>query len=196
MSGTFIEAARRAQIIEGAVDVIADGGYHSASLAAIAKRAGVAKSALVYYFDTKDALLRQVLEEVWAEIGRRTEAAVAVHSDAAARLMAYAEAYLEVVDDQRRRVVAAVTIAVAHRDADGTPLYLVPEESESLLHQLVRRGMAAGVVRGESADDVASVIEHLVDASITHVQRDPSADLRPITREILRLIRDGVLREV
>ncbi|PFG18638.1 TetR/AcrR family transcriptional regulator [Serinibacter salmoneus] len=195
MNGTFIEAARRAQIIDGAIDVIAERGYHAASLASIAARAGVAKSALLYYFDSKDALLRQVLEEVFAEIEKRVEAAVAAQSDAAARLMAYASTYLQMVDEQRRRVVAAVTIAVAHRDADGTPLYLVPEESEGLLLRLVRTGLASGAVRGESARDVASVIEHLLDASITHVQRDPDADLRGITREILRLIRDGVLRE-
>ena len=48
---SFIEAARRAQLIESAIETIATLGYVHASLAQVAKRAGISKSVITY--DTK-----------------------------------------------------------------------------------------------------------------------------------------------
>ena len=59
---SFIEAARRAQILEAAVETIADLGFANASLAQIAKRAGISKSVIGYYFPSKDDLVRAVVD--------------------------------------------------------------------------------------------------------------------------------------
>ena len=50
---TFTEAARRTQIIECAIETLATLGYAQASLAHIAKRAGISKGVIVYYFSSK-----------------------------------------------------------------------------------------------------------------------------------------------
>lgn len=53
-SRSFIESARRRQLIEAAVATVNDVGYHRASLAEIAGRAQIAKSAVAYYFSSKE----------------------------------------------------------------------------------------------------------------------------------------------
>src|ERR1700678_447656 len=63
---SFIEAARRAQIIECAIDAIAELGFAQASLAQIAKRAGVSTGVILYYFAGKDELIRAVGAHVFA----------------------------------------------------------------------------------------------------------------------------------
>src|ERR1700678_4434230 len=63
---SFIEAARRAQIIECAIDAIAELGFAQASLAQIAKRAGVSTGVISYYFAGKDDLIRAVAAHVYA----------------------------------------------------------------------------------------------------------------------------------
>jgi AcrR family transcriptional regulator len=81
--GTFIETARRAQIIECAIDAIAELGYPKASLEQIAERAGVSASVIIYYFGSKKGLVREVgnhitflrtayLEEIALETTART----------------------------------------------------------------------------------------------------------------------------
>ena len=50
---TFTEQARRRQIVEGALEVIAEQGYPQASLARIAEHIGIAKSAVLYHFTNK-----------------------------------------------------------------------------------------------------------------------------------------------
>src|SRR5882757_6604673 len=62
---SFIETARRAQIIECAIEAIADLGFAQASLAQIAKRAKVSSGVILYYFAGKDELIREVVAHVF-----------------------------------------------------------------------------------------------------------------------------------
>src|SRR5262245_30222494 len=63
---SFIETARRAQIVECAIEAIADLGFAQASLAQIAKRAKVSTGVILYYFASKDDLIREVVAHVFA----------------------------------------------------------------------------------------------------------------------------------
>ena len=55
-----------ARILEAAERVFAERGFGAATTAAIARRAGLPKANLHYYFRTKEALYRQVLENILA----------------------------------------------------------------------------------------------------------------------------------
>ena len=91
---TFTHRARRAQLIDSAVSVLAESGYQAASLSAIASRAGVSKGVVSYHFAGKDDLLGQVVGEIYAAAGAAIATRVAPAGDAAARLLAYVEACL------------------------------------------------------------------------------------------------------
>lgn len=77
--GTFIERARRAQLIEVTIELVADEGYRGASLARIAERAGISKAAVLYHFASKDALVHaahgHTLTELVADVSRALSAA-------------------------------------------------------------------------------------------------------------------------
>jgi TetR/AcrR family transcriptional regulator len=59
-----IRTLNRARILQAAEEVFAEQGYRGATTAAIAGRAGLPKANLHYYFGTKEALYRAVLEGV------------------------------------------------------------------------------------------------------------------------------------
>lgn len=61
--------AARDSILRAAHDVFAADGYRSASLDAIAQRAGVTRGALLYHFRSKEALLRAILDVRDDELG-------------------------------------------------------------------------------------------------------------------------------
>lgn len=61
---TFIEAARRAQLAQCAVEVIADAGLAKASMARIAARARVSVGVISYHFGNKAGLIDAVVGEV------------------------------------------------------------------------------------------------------------------------------------
>ena len=56
-----------AEIIEAAVRVFAECGYEGSAIASIAASAGLSKQNLMYYFPTKQALYRRVLDDVLDE---------------------------------------------------------------------------------------------------------------------------------
>lgn len=59
------EQDRRQQILEGALHVFSEMGYHKASIKEIAKAAGIKSSALIYhYFADKKAVLQAILTEL------------------------------------------------------------------------------------------------------------------------------------
>jgi TetR/AcrR family transcriptional regulator len=83
-----------ARILEAAEAVFASAGFSGARTAAIARRAGVPKANLHYYFGTKEALYRKVLEnilEVWLGLGD----SIRPGADPAEALAAYVAAKVE-----------------------------------------------------------------------------------------------------
>ena len=77
---SFIEEARRAQIIEAAIDVIADLGASQSSLAKIAERANISTSLILYHFKDKEELFNIVLGSISTEWKAAATAAMAQHT--------------------------------------------------------------------------------------------------------------------
>lgn len=195
-SQTFTEKARRAQIVQAAIDTVNQVGYPRASIAEIARRAGVAKSAIVYYFGTKDTLLLHVVEHVYTELDKVLVQSVAPHSEPAARLRAYAEAYLAHLDAHRAEMAAGTEIVVSHRGADDVPLYLTgTDEDSALLREILSDGMERGVFRPIPLLIAVSLIESLLDLATTELQRDLTANLTDLLPEIVTIIFRGLAND-
>lgn len=99
--------AAEARILQAAEEVFATAGFSGARTAAIAKRAGVPKANLHYYFRTKEELYRRVLESVlavWLAMGD----SILPGADPAAALTAYIAAKVE---HSRRRPHASKVFA-------------------------------------------------------------------------------------
>src|SRR5690242_10970420 len=75
-SRSFIEDARRAQIVAAAIDVIADVGFAQASLARIARQAGISKGLISYHFAGKEELMTEVVVVTYTAIADHVLAAM------------------------------------------------------------------------------------------------------------------------
>jgi AcrR family transcriptional regulator len=99
----------RAQILDAAEELIAARGVHSAALAQIAKRAGVAVGTLYNYFADRDALIRALFESRRAVLRPKLQAAA---SNARAlpfepRLRQFVRDLLTAFEENRRFVKVA-----------------------------------------------------------------------------------------
>lgn len=59
---------RRGQILERALEVFAEQGYHGASISDVVKAAGVARGTFYLYFDSKEAIFLDLLDELLATL--------------------------------------------------------------------------------------------------------------------------------
>ncbi len=105
---TFADEARRKQLVECAIEVIAEEGFARASLARIAQRAGVAKSVVLYHFANKDELVEQVLAAVAMASAETLPERIAAAGTARDKLRVIIESLVEFLDTHRTYTLAAL----------------------------------------------------------------------------------------
>lgn len=191
---SFLEEARRAQILEAAIATVTEVGYPNASIGAIAQRAQTSKSVISYHFAGKDELLEQVVTQVYGEIGEAVEAAIAAEQTWAAKLRAVITTELEFMGAHRARMLAASDIAVSHRGSDGTPVFLdAGEEEIAALLAILRAGQDAGEFVDVDPTVTARTIVHAIDAALTEARKDACLDLVDYGDKLVALLLRAVL---
>ncbi|GAA5135367.1 TetR/AcrR family transcriptional regulator [Pseudonocardia adelaidensis] len=182
---TFTESGRRAQIVEAAIEVIAEVGYAKASFTRIAKHAGLSSTGMIsYHFAGKDDLLAVCV----AEIERVTGAFMQPRIDAAeghvAQLRAYVEANVALVGEHPAAVRALIDI-VKNRAARSAAV----DGRLALFEEHFRAGQAAGVFRPFDARTAAIALTTGLDAVVVTAATDPPgpAELARIGRELADL---------
>ncbi len=188
---TFIETARRAQIVQAAIDTIADLGYANASYAQIAKRAGLSSTGLIsYHFHSKDELIEQVVAEVVAA----GQAYQTPHVDAAdgarEKLRAYIESNIEFMATHPAHITAvAYVLAALPRERSGQPAPYADlhERGIALLERFMRQGQRSRELRRFNTRVMALAIRAAIDAVAYEIATGPELDLSITARELGQL---------
>jgi TetR/AcrR family fatty acid metabolism transcriptional regulator len=90
--------AKRARILDAAVKVFADRGFFTATVAEIARAAGVADGTIYLYFKSKDDLLLRLFDEKMSDLLTEARAAIDSEGSAAARLRRFITLHLALVE--------------------------------------------------------------------------------------------------
>ncbi|SER52553.1 TetR/AcrR family transcriptional regulator [Mycolicibacterium nivoides] len=185
---TFTEQARRRQIVEGALEVIAEQGYPQASLARIAEHIGIAKSAVLYHFTNKSEVVEAVFTEIFTLGAAVIVPAVDAETTAAAKLSAYIRANIAFVVANRSAAVAMLELISGYRDADGLR---VDQAAAKAVQENPPTGdlaaldpqsiFAAGVEAGEFRElsplFMKNILRGALDSAAQEYARDPGYDV-------------------
>ncbi|GII03035.1 TetR/AcrR family transcriptional regulator [Planobispora takensis] len=184
---SFIETARRAQIVACAIEVIAEVGYAQTSLALIAKRAGISKGVISYHFKGKDELIQQVVDEAFTSGDAFVRSRIEGQMTAAAMLRAYIEATVEFYRTHRAHMTVLLDIWSAFRHEDGRPkLDTTANEPEmAAVEEILRFGQLAGEFREFSTRVMAVTLKQAVDGVLTQMAAYPDLDFDAYTRELV-----------
>ncbi len=66
------EGNKEKDIIEAAVEVFAQRGYHNAKIAEIAKAADVSTGTVYLYFESKEKILKEIFKQLWLDLTTKT----------------------------------------------------------------------------------------------------------------------------
>lgn len=185
---SFIEEARRAQIITAAIETLAEVGYVKASMAQIANRAGISTSLILYHFKDKEELIMQTLADlssVWMEyVQTRVEAG----TSARAKLHLYIESNLAYMGTRPSQFTALMEIVFNVRDAENKLIYLTSEDDPSLaqLESLLVEGQRSGEFRQFNVHNMAIAIRGAIDGFLGQVNKS-SVQLKTFTSETIEL---------
>ncbi|OLR90054.1 TetR/AcrR family transcriptional regulator [Actinokineospora bangkokensis] len=187
---TFVDAARRAQLVRCTVEAIAEVGMRKASLAEIARRAGITKGAIFYHFANREELVNEVLVTLLTEGARYMGERIAEQADPAAELRAYLESNIDYIATHRAEVAALVAIAMNHTDERGGAREVdasVYGESLRPLEDILRRGQEQGLFCAFDTRTTAMTIRAAIDAIGPQLSAIPDLDLDRYTTELVAL---------
>lgn len=188
MDRTFTNQARRAQIVQAAIDAIAELGYAKASFAQITKRAGLRSPRMIsYHFADKNDLIRQIAVEVFTAGARY----IYEHTEAAetdqGKLRAFLEANLRFLREHPKEV-AALTEIGRHLRADEGEAYTstrAQEVSVQSLETLLAQGQSSGEFRDFDVRSMAIMIRAAVDGAAQRLREEPEFDFDAYSREVV-----------
>ena len=105
------------QIIEAAVVVIAENGYHQAQVSKIARQAGVADGTIYLYFENKEDILISVFREKMGMFVERIEEVIAGKETAAEKLLVMIESHFKILsNDHHLAIVTQLELRQSNRD--------------------------------------------------------------------------------
>jgi AcrR family transcriptional regulator len=150
-------ARRRQDLLLAARNVFAENGFRRATVDEIARRAEVAKGTIYLYFETKEAILAelvlQALAELSAELERANDGCSVLHPDEKLRAMAGAYLAFAQRSPDYYRLINAFDHGDFEEGVSGERRQQILIESTrtlDLVSQAIADGMALGLfVRGE-----------------------------------------------
>lgn len=166
-----------------AIDVIAEVGWAQTSIRKIADRVGVAMSAVLYHFGSKDNLVDAIIEEMYRAALAVVVPAVDAESTANGKLNAYIRASVRYFDTHRVHLAALTQIGTTYQPSDGRrfdELGLNPELMEELVALDPTAILLAGQRDGEFGDfpvvSMSIALRGAVNAAVEKIMRDPDFD--------------------
>jgi len=181
---SFIEEARRRQIVETAIQTIATQGFSQASLAEIARKAGISKGVISYHFAGKDELVEEILRSLLQQPAEFIKERVGHHQSALDQLRAYIEANFEFMESHRDNYVALVDLW-GRRGSAGEENRCNAEAYEPSRHYLAHM-LEAGRERGEFRHLPVRATASLIQASIDGVMLQWVFDADSIDLDVCR----------
>jgi TetR/AcrR family fatty acid metabolism transcriptional regulator len=186
---SFIETARRAQIIECAIEAIAELGFAQASLAQIARRAGVSTGVTLYYFAGKDELIREVVAHVFATGQAFIQPRVDDQATARGALRAFIEASVGFLAAHPNHARAVMNIIRGGRADANPPIFdpVVVRPRQAGFRGILEWGQREREFRTFGVGVMVETIVEALDAIPPQLAADPSLDLGAYAAELVEL---------
>lgn len=178
VKGSFIEEKRRRQIIDAAIDTIAEHGAASASFSKIAARVGISPSLISYHFASRSELVAAVANTMNADLDAALEQAIEGADSylAAARLLV--DGFVRYADHNRNQMLALQQLAVGSGPSDReAAAVLDPDHAIAEWQEFLREGQQAGEFRDFDLRTVALCLHALLTGVPRELFVNPELDV-------------------
>lgn len=191
---TAIERLRRTQIIASTRDIVAEVGYHQASLSRIAERVGITKGVISYHFGNKDGLIEAVLREIIHQgatfVGERLQRCTTWREG----IRVYIGASIEFLVEHPSSVRAILSILNNVRPLPSLADTEVAN-AESFLAGLLRGGQEAGEFGEFCPQTVAMLIRNNLDHLPWRMAEKPDFDVLAHRDRLIALVETVILTD-
>jgi AcrR family transcriptional regulator len=180
---SFVSSARRAQIVEAAIETLAEVGYANASLSRIAVRLDISKGVISYHFAGKEDLIAEIVRQVLQRARAYMQPRIEAQTTGPEMLRAYIESNLEYMRDNPHQLSAVVEILRATIAGAKSPFSGSPDAGVNILAELLTRFQTTADFRADfDPSAMAIAIRAVIDAAPGR-RTDPTFDIDQYARE-------------
>jgi AcrR family transcriptional regulator len=183
-----LDDRKRQTIQRAASRLFAERPYHQVRLDDVAAIAGVGKGTVYTYFDSKHDLYLSLIDSgLTVLIKQLKDQLTQPQMDAMAALRRAVDAVTDFAyaNPQVYELIRTASLPIA-----GTRLEKLRRELSRTLEQIIRRGVADGVIRDPHPELTAQFVPGMVRAVIVHGEHLPSR--RVLVEHVMRLLRGGL----
>ena len=149
-------AEKRKRILDAAIRVFAEHGYHGSRVGDIAEDAGVAHGLLYHYFSSKEEVLRTIFVENWGQLIARFRAVEASDEPAEMKLEGIAKILLRTWRNDPALVTVMVREVARSEHLQGQVVEV--REAFAILERVIAEGQASGTFRRDLDPRFASCV--------------------------------------
>lgn len=198
-SQSFIAEARRDQIVEAAVRTLDEIGYLNASLAQIAKRAGISTGLISYHFSDKHDLMDHVLMKLIDRSSSYILEKVKSKSNTIEKLEAFIVSSLAYQETHKAHNTALLEIIFNARTTDNIPYYkLSDDEDNPLLEELesiLLEGQKQKIFGKFNTAVMCNFIQGAISENMLNNTAYKKIDLETYSRELVSIVINAIKRD-
>nr|WGD61540.1 TetR/AcrR family transcriptional regulator [Bacillus velezensis] len=182
------------QIIDAAVEVIAENGYHQSQVSKIAKQAGVADGTIYLYFKNKEDILISLFKEKMSQFIERMEEEVKEKTTAKEKLALVIKQHFTLLGNDRH---LAIVTQLELRQSNIKLRLKINDILKGYLNMLDTI-LTEGIESGEWKDNLdvrlaRQMIFGTIDETVTTwVMNDQKYDLPDLSDKVLELLVSGI----
>jgi len=189
---TFIEEARRKQILDIALEKIAAQGFQNTTIQEIANQAGISKGVIYYHFKGKQELVASIWTALVDELFEYRRKRVETQKTARDRLKIYVEANFKFLKSNLNKFAALCRVGI---DFGSDPKRSNPWSYEGnkrcfeYLSEILAEGQKTGEFREFDPAVSAPIIQAAIDGLVLQWHSTPELfDLEACRRMLLEII--------
>jgi AcrR family transcriptional regulator len=156
---------KQVHLIRTTYEAISEKGAHRVPLQEIADRAGVSKGVILYYFDTKDDLIRRTMQWVLSRTSIRMREAVATAHSAEEQVVTMVDVIFFSADANRRFYLTYVDLMDHAARLDEFEKLNATFRSivNASYAEVIEHGIREGEFRAVDVDEAATTVRAIVD---------------------------------
>jgi TetR/AcrR family fatty acid metabolism transcriptional regulator len=181
------------QIIDAAVTVIAENGYHQAQVSKIAKQAGVADGTIYLYFKNKEDILISLFKEKMGNFVERIEGMIAGRTTAKEKLLVLIETHLSMLSDNHH---LAIVTQLELRQSNKELRLKINDVLKGYL-KVIDRIILEGIENSEFSKELdirltrQMIFGTIDEMATTWVMNDEKYDLKALAKPVHRMLIRG-----
>ncbi|CDQ18239.1 transcriptional regulator, TetR family [Halobacillus karajensis] len=186
------------QIIDAAVEVIAENGYHSSQVSKIAKKAGVADGTIYLYFKNKEDILVSLFQEKMGQFIEKIEQETTAKQTAEQKLLTLIQTHFKQLSaDHHLAIVTQLELRQSNKEL-RQKINFVLKRYLNIIDQIVDEGVEEELFR-KNLDRrlVRQMIFGTMDETVTNwVMKEQRYNIEDQAKEVHSLIVNGLARNV